>query len=204
METLATTKITVHIDNIIPNAFNPNEMSEFMYEKMKQTIKEKGLFGSIYVTPTAGMYRILDGEHRWKACKELGMTWLPVECAKEMTDQEVKFWTVYFNNTRGKDDIEKRAQIFKELDNGQTSLLPFTQEEIDNEKALFSFDFSQYDKPESERQGREVVRAIMIPVTEDEWAVWEKAKEVLKQENKTDVWFMMQAVDSFLQLYSLK
>ena len=202
MEKFATTKITVKTTDVVPNEFNPNVMSEYVYEKMKQTIKEKGLFGSIIVVPFGGIYKIIDGEHRLKACTELGYTEIPVECGPEMTDDEVRFWTIYFNNTRGKDDVEKRASILKQLEDGQTSLLPFTQEEIDNEKALFSFDFEQYNK-ESTHKERIVTNAVMIPVTEQEYDLWIKTKEILKRENKTEGWFITDAMNNFLQLYSL-
>src|SRR3990167_256179 len=122
---LVTEKRIVGINEIEPNPYNPNKMSEYVYEKMKQTIKDKGLFGSIYVRPFAGYYQILDGENRWRACKELGYVKLPVEVSQEMEEEEVKFWTIYFNNTHGKDDIEKRAKLYEEIDAGQSQLLPF-------------------------------------------------------------------------------
>ena len=131
IEKLVTEKKIVKIDDIVTNPWNPNVMPDVLFQKMKAVINEKGLFGSIIVRPLAGCYQILDGEHRWKALKELGYKEVPVECSVvEITDQDAKFWTIYFNNTRGKDDVEKRAQIFEELEQGQTTFLPWTEEEI--------------------------------------------------------------------------
>lgn len=193
MQKLVTEKKIVLIDYIIPNEYNPNQMSDFIYGRMKETIKEKGLFGSIICRPLAGMYQILDGEHRWKACKELGYTELPIEVSvNEMSDQDVKFWTLYFNNTRGKDDIEKVAQIFNEIDIGQAQLLPFTEDEIENTKALFKFDFSQYENKDVEVPVDELPRVFSLSFTENEWIVLQEAFDHVKTQNKSNKqWFML-------------
>ncbi len=197
---LSTKKIMVDIDLIIANPWNPNKMNDFIFQKMKQTIEKEGLFGSIYVRPLAGMYEILDGEHRVKACKELGYTELPVECSEEMTEKEVKFWTIYFNNTRGKDDIEKRSKLLNEIDAGQAQLLPMTDEEFENEKALFHFDFSQFDKQEEIKEKKdEAIVQIIVP--RDVLTLWKKTIEVGKKFEKTDVQIFVSGIENFLNLH---
>ena len=185
--------VRLKIDDLIPTEENPNKMSDFIYQRMKDTIKEKGLFGSIICRPKAGQFQILDGEHRWKACKELGMTELPIEVSvEEISDQETKFWTLYFNNTKGKDDIEKVVQIFNEIDAGQAQLLPFTEDEIKNTKDLFNFDFSQYETTEVEVPEDELPRIFSLNFTENEWIVLQEALNHVKSQNKSNKqWFMI-------------
>ncbi len=190
---LATEKITIPIDKVIKNFWNPNQMSKAVFEKMKQTIKDKGLFGSIICRKYGEKYQILDGEHRMKACLELGWTELPVECATdEMSDQDVQFWTIYFNNTRGKDDIEKRSKILENLALGQAQLLPWTEQEIENEKALFKFDFSQYESKEQIVPADQLTKVISFKFTEDEWKVVQEALTFAKEEKQEPKqWFMI-------------
>jgi len=161
---------------------------------LKDTIQKEGLFGSIICRRYGNKFQILDGEHRMKACKELGWTDLPVECAKnEMTNQEVQFWTIYFNNTRGKDDIEKRSKILEGLEEGQAQLLPFTAEEIENEKALFKFDFAQY-KPSDDTVVNDLNHVLSLKFNAEEWVKVSEAMEYAIQEKlNPKQWFLVQA-----------
>lgn len=196
---LVTEKRIVKVDDIVPNPFNPNQQSDYIFQKMKDTIQSKGLFGSIFVHEYAGVYQILDGEHRWKACKELGWTEMPVEVSPQLEEKDVKFWSIYFNNTHGKDDIEKRAKIFEEIDNGQVQLLPFGEEQIKNEKELFKFDFSQYDA-QKEISASKKTNAISAIVPEDIKALWNRCLDVCKKD-KIDISIMVYRMcDEFLRM----
>lgn len=181
---LATTKQVVAIEMVKPNGVNPNVLDGYKYEKMKEAIQTKGLFGSIIVCRHAvdGYFTILDGEHRWKALKELGHTEIPVEVAVDnLTENEIKFWTIYFNNTRGKDDIMKRAKLMHEIDNGMAQLLPFTEEEKENERSLHSFDFAQYEKDAAEEEQKPFQKVLAFKLTEAEYKVWQECLEVDKE-----------------------
>lgn len=188
MEKFPTEKKIVDINLVVPNPHNPNNQSEFIYERMKQAIKEEGLFGSIIVHPWCGQYQILDGEHRVRACKELGYTQIPIECAlQEMPEDQVKFWTVFFNNTRGRDDVLKRAKLLEDINQGQSQLLPFTEQEIENEKKLIQFDFTQFQKKEKEGEIEEdSSRTIMFSVPEELYLLWANACTWADQNEKLD------------------
>jgi hypothetical protein len=203
MKQLPTEKKIVPINELIPNPWNPNIMSKSIFEKMKLTIQEKGLFGAIYVRRfecnSIKNYQILDGQHRWEACKELGYTEIPVECAiNEVSDRETQFWTIYFNNTRGRDDLEKRAELFELLDKGQIPLLPFTEEEIENEKKLFKFDFSQYETKSPEIPADTLVHVLSFRFSDEEWKVVEECLSYAKKDGMDDKqWFMSQMKQYF-------
>lgn len=196
---LATEKRIVKIDDIVPNPWNPNKQSDYIFQKMKETIQSKGLFGSIYVHEYAGIYQILDGEHRWKACQELGWKEMPVEVSQELPESEVKFWTIYFNNTRGKDDIEKRAKLYEEMDNGQAQLLPFSEEQMTNEKELFKYDFSQYEKRKEISQDKKV-NAISLVVPDDIKELWDRCCNI-SHDDKRDLTIMIyQMMNAWLEM----
>lgn len=207
MNNFRTTKIIVPINRIMPNRWNPNFQTKEMFEKGVNSVKELGMLGSILVRETGldangeMWYEILDGEHRWKYQIELQYTECPVENIGTLSDQEAQFLTIHLNNLHGKDDIEKRAKIFEALNEGQLAMLPFSSEDIENEKALFKFDFSKYDKKE-ELENRVVLRNFMIPLTEEEYIVIQKLMGLVKETyNQTPIQWLMEKVKGDLDLF---
>lgn len=200
MNNFKTNKIKVPINNVLPNPWNPNSQTKEMFEKEVSSIKELGLLGSILVREKAGCYEILDGEHRWKACKELNYTEIQVENMGEIDDSQAKLLTVMLNNLRGKDDIEKRAKIYEQLSAGQLSLLPFSEEQIENEKRLFKFDFAQYDKQKEVSQKSKDLY-IGLPVSQPIYDMWHECLDVCnygKQDKEQMLEIMMK---HYLELF---
>lgn len=203
MNKFKTIKKTVPIDHIVPNRWNPNVQDAKMFAKGVQSVKEIGMLGSILVRETGGCYEILDGEHRWRYMKELGYTECPVETMGEIDDKQAQLLTVLLNNLRGSDDIEKRAKIYEALDQGQLSLLPFDAEEIENDKKLFKFDFSQYDAKEGEeKEERRVSRSFLVGLTEEENTVVQKCIAIAKADYKqTPLMWLMEHCRQYLDLH---
>jgi len=206
MNKFNTAKKQVQIDEIMPNPWNPNVQDKATFEKEKKSIQELGMLGSILVRDYFGKYQILDGEHRWKAAKELGYTEMTVETMGEISDQQAKFLTIHLNNLRGKDDVFKRAAILKELEQGQLEMLPWSQEEIENEKQLITFDFAQYNK-ESDLPKRSPGMLVVLPFNEDESLVWLEMKKTLVEKGfigtdntkkKADIQTIMWLAKNFL------
>lgn len=168
-----TTKKLVPINEVFPNQFNPNVQTKEMIEKGKKSVEELGFLMPILVREkpirdSEGnelnnfIYEILDGEHRWRYCKELNYTEIPVESLGKVSDDLARFLTVHINNLRGKDDILKRAELLKSFDENQLALLPFDRNQIDEEMKLLNFDFSQYEKVNIEDQ--ETLDKLCIPL----------------------------------------
>jgi len=197
MNNFKTTKLIVPIGKVVPNKWNPNVQTQSMFDKEVASIKELGMLGSILVRETSnGYYEILDGEHRWKGCKELEYTEIPVESMGEIPDQEAKLLTVLLNNIKGKDDVEKLAKVFEELEAGQLSLLPFTQEEIDNTKKLFKFDFAQYASRYEVKEKQ--TNVIGMKVTEETKILWDKCLECARESKRTPEQMLMIMIDNYL------
>lgn len=142
------TRMKVKVDSVFPNSYNPNFQTADVFKKEIESIKAFGFIDSILVreTETEGVYEIIDGEHRWKAAKELGFVEVTIDNLGKITDSAAKTLTLIMNNTRGQDDILKRAKMLKEIESGQLSLLPFDTKQIEEEIKLLDFDFSQFEK----------------------------------------------------------
>jgi len=99
------------IDKIYPNSYNPNEMDEKTMELTRLSMREEGFSDPIDIDPS-GM--ILDGEHRWRIAKELGITHIPV-FIKERYGDDAVITTIRKDRTHGEPDLVKLSTIVGEL-----------------------------------------------------------------------------------------
>lgn len=184
-----TKKERVLIDFVKPNPWNPNMQSEKMFAKQKASIDRFGYLQPILVRQVGEMYEILDGEHRWRACKEEGYTEIDIENMGTIPDEDAKLLTVLMNNLKGKDDVIKRAEVLKDfrsqIEAGQLSFLPFDKAQIENELKLIDFDFSQYDKEEEIKEAR--IRGISFTLSADEFVIVNEALSKAGKDKNTSL-----------------
>lgn len=129
--------VRVPIDKLRPNPWNMNRMSDDMYRKLVSNLKKSNAPVCILTRmhPTKkGFYQIVDGEHRWRAAKELG--WSEIDVAVEqLTDAQAKTLTINLNYLRGTPDPSKLESAVAAIVRGigerkANRLLPYTQVEI--------------------------------------------------------------------------
>lgn len=130
----------IKLELLEPNSFNCNVMQKEEYEALKQDMHVHGVSGidPLLIVPK-GVYRlkeiggegwteafkvkgyiIIDGEHRWKAAKELG--WKEIRCDTEsILEADAKALCYRRNRERGTIDPFKEAALFKsELEKSMT------------------------------------------------------------------------------------
>jgi ParB/RepB/Spo0J family partition protein len=141
---IKTPELLIDIEKILPNKWNPNVMQKEEYEALKQDMHLHGVNGvdpilvslkGVYELPVpipdlpAGAwdkafkvkgYVIVDGEHRWRAAKELG--WKQIRATSEnIREEDAKALCYRRNRERGTIDPFKEAALFKtEIDVGLT------------------------------------------------------------------------------------
>lgn len=186
---------TVDINLLIPNRWNPNEQTEFIYEKVKDSIERYGFLDPVLVRKVDDKYEIIDGEHRWKGLKEKGYTQIKIEDFGEISDYDAMILTEIMNNARGQDDVLKRAKMFNEIPDNQLGLLPFESSQIEEEKKLLDFDFDSL-KRESEQE-QSPTRSLMFALTEEEWRVVQMAIELTKKQGSKA---LFEFIDHYLDL----
>ena len=109
----------IPIDLIDNNAWNPNSMDSKDFVRLCEEIREVGFLVPIQVVPTdGGRYRILGGEHRVAAGKEIGMDGIPCVVAQgKMWDEEdlQKLVTVRLNALSGKVNPARMTALYDEM-----------------------------------------------------------------------------------------
>jgi len=137
------------IEDLEPNEWNPNEMSETKYEALKRSLKS-GKKGVILALKRDGEKAlIIDGYHRWKAAKELGIETFPVLLLEE-SETEAKLDTLRMNNIRGELNVVKLAQLI-----------------VDLEKE-FSLDWLEKELGFSEGELEQIKEALELPEIEED------------------------------------
>ena len=113
MADLETMKVElVDIDWLKPNDWNPNRQTDDEFEKLKKSIVENGFMQPCVVLEDG---TIVDGEHRWKACKELGMPKIAVVISN-VDDVQRKLATIQFNEARGNEDMELLSAMMRDFE----------------------------------------------------------------------------------------
>ncbi|MCF7798983.1 ParB/RepB/Spo0J family partition protein [Candidatus Woesearchaeota archaeon] len=103
----------IQVSEIIENEYNPNEMDDNSFQKLVLNIKRKGFRKPLEVRKIDDKYVIIDGVHRFKACKQLGFT--EVECIVDNVDETEAMVDTLNANIHGTHNPYKEAMMFKKI-----------------------------------------------------------------------------------------
>ena len=108
--------VYVDINKVHPNNYNPNVMDAEKFEALKDFCKTHGAdkLDPIWVRNDGlGKYEVIDGEHRWKAAKEVG--WVRLRAfIVDMEVADATAFNVRKNRERGRLDAYKLGKILYE------------------------------------------------------------------------------------------
>jgi hypothetical protein len=108
----------IPITEVIPNTYNPNTMSDEEVSMLRDNIIRVGYIDPILVVPLDdGMYRIIDGEHRWNAQQMEGADkiWCVVVSPDVFDEKTQKLQTVRANKIRGAFDTTRFNNLVRDL-----------------------------------------------------------------------------------------
>ena len=95
--------IDLPIEQLTPAPWNPNEMSEEMFNQLVKNIQEVGLIQPIMVAKIGeNEYQIIGGEHRWKAARFLNYPAVPCIVYEDWDEDKRKFVNMRMNVITGK------------------------------------------------------------------------------------------------------
>lgn len=114
--------IKIPINKIKPNVYNNNVFQARMFERLKQSIKAEGFTVPIIVRykKDEKMFEIVDGEHRYKAMKELGYKEITAKVISDEDRDNInrlkhKLLTINYNKIKGYDDVEKTSKLLDDI-----------------------------------------------------------------------------------------
>jgi len=120
--------LSLPLDHIEKNPWNPNRMDLSNYQKLKHGIQDLLLqenqdIPPIIVRPTKkkGFYEIIDGEHRWRVFRELFAEtqdkrfWFIPCVVMDVSDAKAKIYTAAFNYLRGEAHVQTYADMIKQI-----------------------------------------------------------------------------------------
>jgi len=128
------TPIAVALLDACADDDNPNVMDKTTFGLLRNAMKSTGFNQPVLVVKRGERYLIVDGAHRVRAARELGMTEVPcVERAWD--DEQVKLIRIGMNKMRGELDLGRVAEQLTALrDNGleldALTLSGFSEEEL--------------------------------------------------------------------------
>lgn len=110
---LARMKIVyVAVSVVKPNSYNPNQQNDHDFELLKQSMREDGFTAPIVVQE--GTNEIVDGEHRWRAARDIGITEIPVVYTN-MTPEQMRISTLRHNRAVGSEDVALATDLLRDL-----------------------------------------------------------------------------------------
>lgn len=180
----------MNVNDIKPNAYNPNRQSDHEFELLCRSIEEDGFTQPCVVRRADSM--IVDGEHRWRAAQSIGMTEIPVVLT-DMTDAQMRIATLRHNRARGTEDHDLAASVLKDLaqsghlEDAADSLMLDSREvdkflnEIDDPEALNIPELAEVFAPFKKEDGTLMPRHEVIASTPAASDAMRKARDMIAE-----------------------
>lgn len=104
------------VDAIEPDPDNPNVEDMATFNELVEGMKQHGVLEAVLVRPFGeGRYRLVAGEHRWKAAKLAGRHLIPALVKTDWTEDDAKVHLVRMNALRGRLDPERFTRLWEQL-----------------------------------------------------------------------------------------
>ncbi len=117
--------LTISIEQIVPNPFQPRKNFSDDIEELARNIKLNGIIEPLIVRRKEGLFQLISGERRWRAAQKAGLRNLPV-IVKEASDKECLELALIENLQRRDLNPVEEAEGYQSL----IDKFGFTQEQI--------------------------------------------------------------------------
>jgi len=134
----------IDIDKLRPNAWNPKNLDTKEYQRVKASVEKNGLRLPIIVREKDG-FEIIDGEQRWRSCKDLDYKKVIIYNEGNISDQRAKELTIWYQQQVPFNEV-KLAWLIKDLVGVGGADIPYSQEEIDSYLKATEFDMNNFKR----------------------------------------------------------
>jgi len=180
--TLDPTKLKiVLIDEVRPNTWNPKDKDTREYKKVVESVRLKGQRQAIAVRENNG-YEIIDGEQRWRACKELGFEKVIVYNEGVMADKEAQELTLWYQVQVPFNEVSLAGMITKMIADFPDMKVPFNQEEIKDMGKLAEFNWDDYKQTEIPEEEEDGIRTLNIIMNVEQYKIVQQAIDKIKED----------------------
>lgn len=165
----------IGVEQLLGHPDNPNRMSKQNFKKLQAHIKDSGDYEPVIVRvhpERDGFYEILNGHHRTKALRKLGVE--TVDCVVwDVSDERALMLLATLNRLNGRDDVTKRANLIKDLSEKFNikeliATLPETKQAIERLKTIST------SMPVLQMEEYEIPATLVYIVTAEQKAFVEK------------------------------
>lgn len=136
METKRIEIVYVEIDKLKTFDENPNVQTDKTFNLLVESIREGGMFDPIDVVPSEEGYKIIGGEHRYRACRLLGHEEVPVIIHEGYDEDRQKLMLVKLNQLRGKLSPDKFVKLYREMSTKYSDEILKTMMGFESEEAM--------------------------------------------------------------------
>lgn len=148
----------VKIAKVRLNDWNPNEVPKILFDSLVSDVRRDG--GNQHqpiivreMTDDVGKYyEVIDGAHRFMACKELGLKEVYITVRNDLGDAEARIKTIAMNRFRGEFDYVELGVLVNSLmkDYGMTEAevkqrMGVTDTEMGDFRNIADFDFDSFN-----------------------------------------------------------
>lgn len=168
--TTVSRELSVALDRIVPNPWNTNQMDSSLFNKELSSLKKWGQVAPITVRTRGSDYEIIDGEHRWKAARQLGWKEILVWDVGDMSDADAKQLSLVLNRLHGVDDPLRLRDLLRDLTTSEPlpdllEVLPWSKSEFSKLADLPTVDWKELEtSPSSAPPSRWVERIYRLPL----------------------------------------
>lgn len=161
------------IDEIEPNPWNPNEMTEEVFQHLKEEYERVGNLQPILVRELDDNYQIIDGEHRWKAQSRIGEQTIDAVVVEDMDDHDAKMTTLNMNDIKGSDNPIKKAELLEDLEQEKSKeqlseLLDLSINELEAHELLLEMPEPTFEEDDFEDREQPTIVTVGFDLTPEE------------------------------------
>lgn len=174
--------LVVDLDKLVPNEFNPKDITEDnerfrkTIDQLKKSIKVHGQIQPVKVREIKKGYEIIDGFHTWIAMKELGEKKIEIKNLGKISYEKAVGICLSVENIKNPIDEIEEASLIKSLNEVQgikleeiAELTPFSVEEIETKIELINFDWNNFKQSQEDEEEIEMNTKLVVNFdTEDQ------------------------------------